>query len=49
MKSLLIIYFELIRVSGHEEFAGRLPVDDVHGSCGLMLFTHETENRCRFE
>ena len=38
MKSLLIIYFELIRVSGHEEFAGRLPVDDVHGSCVVNAF-----------
>ena len=38
MKSLLIIYFELIRVPEHEEFAGRLPVDDVHGPCGDNAF-----------
>ena len=49
MKSLLIIYFELIRVPEHEKFAWRLPVDDVHDPAWLMLFTHETENRCRFE
>ena len=38
MKSLLISYFELIRVPEHEEFAGRLPVDDVHGPCGVNAF-----------
>ena len=38
MKSLLIIYFELIRVPEHKEFAGRPPVDDVHGPCGVNAF-----------
>ena len=38
MKSLLIIYFELIMLPEHEEFAGILPVDDVHGPCGVNAF-----------
>ncbi len=38
MKSLLIIYFELIRVPEHEEFTGRLPVYDVHGPFGFNAF-----------
>ena len=40
MKSLLIIIFELIRVPEHEEFAGILPVDDVHGPRGVKCFSH---------
>ena len=40
MKSLLIIYFELIRVPEHEEFAGRLPVDNVHRPLRVQCFSH---------
>ena len=38
MKPLLIIYFELIRVPEHEEIAGRLTADGVHGPCVVNAF-----------